>query len=269
MINLLAGKKTHPALLIYHFLWQVADWLFPPYCAGCGTFGSRWCAVCEESIQPIKPPLCKICGQPSQPSEICGACQSSPPAFTALQAIAAYSGPFRKAILRLKFKNDLGISEIFAQKLARRIIKVDWHPDLVVAVPLSKQHQKTRGFNQAELLAKPLSWLINVQYIPDAITRIKPTSFQVGLTSDQRKINVSNAFLAMPELVTGKTVLLVDDIATTCSTMDSCSRALITAGAKQVYAICLARAVLDQDISIDASSLEKDSPLQYSSYLGG
>jgi ComF family protein len=266
MLKPLVGRKIHPALLVYHLFWQAADWLFPPYCAGCGAFGSRWCSVCEEKIQTIKPPLCRICGQPSTASDICDSCKSSPPAFTALQAIGAYTGPFRKAILQLKFKNNLGLCEVFALKLASRIIRVDWHPDLVVAVPLSKQHQKTRGFNQAELLAKPLSWLMNVQYVPDAITRIKPTSFQVGLTANQRKSNVKDAFFAEAELVSGKTILLVDDIATTCSTMDSCSQALLAAGAKQVYAICLARAVLDQDTFIDTSSLEKDSPLQYSSF---
>jgi ComF family protein len=269
MLKPLVGKKIHPAFLAYHYLWQAVDWLFPPYCGGCGSFGSRWCSDCEEKIQTIKPPLCRICGQPSISCDICDSCKSSPPSFTTLQAIGAYTGPFRKAILQLKFRNNLGLCEVFALKLARRIIRVDWHPDLVVAVPLSKQHQKTRGFNQAELLAKPLSWLINVQYASDAITRIKPTSFQVGLTAHQRKSNVKNAFFAEAGLVYGKTILLVDDIATTCSTMDSCSKALLEAGAKQVNAICLARAVLDQDTSLDTSSLEMDSPLQYSSFLGG
>ncbi len=247
MVNLLAGRSTHPAFRIYHTAWQAADWLFPPSCAGCGKFGYRWCADCEAAIEHIPQPFCPVCNQTVSRPGLCDSCKAERPAFSKLRSIGSYSGPLRKAILQIKYRHDIGVCEIFAFKLMNLVESNQWSVDQVTAVPLAPQHKKNRGYNQAELLAKPLAWLMKTPFSPDAASRVKQTGSQVGLNSLQRKANVANAFLADPEQVSGKRVLLVDDIATTCSTLKECSKALISAGATKVYAVTLARAILSQD----------------------
>ncbi len=134
------------------------------------------------------------------------------PSFTMLRALAIYSGTIAKINSWLKFKHNIGISEVFALKLSRLVVSLEWKPDLVVAVPLNRIHLHARSYNQAELLARPLSWLIQVPYIPDAVERVKPTQSQVGLNAEQRKMNVHKAFFSRSELVNNKTILLVDDV---------------------------------------------------------
>ncbi len=251
MVNSLVGHVTVPAFRIYHFLWEAADWLFPPNCAGCGCFGYRWCPSCAKNIQKINPPFCQICNQLVTSTRICDNCLNHPPAFTELRSLGNYTGALRKAILRMKFANNQGISEVFARDLLCLVKTTEWNPDMIVAVPLAKQHLISRGYNQAELLARPLSWGLGIPYSSAALSRIKQTSYQVGLNAEQRKENMQRAFWAQAEVIQEKTILLVDDIATTCATLIECSIALLAAGAKQVYAVTLARAMLSQDIPYD------------------
>ena len=269
MLSLLAGRTTHPAFRIYHLAWQAADWLFPPDCAGCGKFGYRWCNACEEEIRAIHPPFCQICNQEVQKAGICGNCRSEQPAFTMLRSLGSYCGSLRSAVLKIKYKHDVGVCEIFAFKLLNLVESNKWSIDKVVAVPLNQQHLKSRGYNQAELLAKPLSWLLNTPLANDAVTRTKQTLSQVGLSADQRKLNVENAFMADPAIVSGNNILLVDDIATTCSTLNECSKALIFAGAKNVFAVTLARAILSQDTVEHLRSLGYSSTPHISTLSGG
>jgi ComF family protein len=102
---------------------------------------------------------------------------------------------------------------------------------------------KERGYNQAGLLAKPLSILQNWNYSPGAVFRVRDTRSQVGLSAPERRLNISNAFRADPVRVSGKVILLLDDVTTTGATLTACSEALIKAGAKSVYALTLARAL--------------------------
>jgi competence protein ComFC len=113
----------------------------------------------------------------------------------------------------------------------------------VVPVPLGKLRMKERGYNQAGLLAQPLSIKQGWHYSPQAVMRIRETRSQVGLSELERKQNISNAFQADPGWVSGKVILLVDDIATTGSTLAACSDALLQAGAKSIYALTLAKAL--------------------------
>ena len=269
MVNMLAGRTTHPAFRVYHLAWQAADWLFPPSCAGCGKFGYRWCKECEEAIQVIQPPYCHICNQSVATAGICENCRSEQPAFTILRSVGTYSGPLRKAILKIKYNHDVGVCEIFAFKLLNLVESNKWNVDMVMAVPLNPHHLKARGYNQAELLAKPLSWLLNIPMETSALFRTKQTTSQVGLNALQRKVNVEKAFVADPELVSDKNILLVDDIATTCSTINECSKALINAGAIKVFAITLARAILGQDTPDQLISLDNNSKSYLSNLPGG
>ena len=102
---------------------------------------------------------------------------------------------------------------------------------------------KERGYNQVALLAKPLAGILNWAYEPKALTRVRETRSQVGLSPQERMENISGAFSADPDLVTGKIILLVDDIVTTGATLSACSEALFKAGSLNLYALTLARAL--------------------------
>jgi len=123
----------------------------------------------------------------------------------------------------------------------------NWQFDAVAAIPLNKDRFKERGYNQAEVLARPLANLLKVPIISASIVRVKKTQSQVGLSLPQRKSNVENAFLADHQIVNSKKVLIVDDVATTGSTIDACSQSLLDAGAKSVFGLTLARALKQTD----------------------
>jgi competence protein ComFC len=144
----------------------------------------------------------------------------------------------------------VALGDAFARYLAEYVKNLGWQVDLVVPVPLGRQRMKERGYNQAGLLAMPVSCLLNWQYTQRAVLRVRETRSQVGLSWIERKENISGAFRADPSRVFGKVVLLMDDITTTGETITACSDALRKAGAKTVYALTLARALPNHGLRI-------------------
>ena len=108
-----------------------------------------------------------------------------------------------------------------------------WEADLVTPVPLSPDRQAERGYNQSALLARPIALKQGWRYLPVCLTRNRNTKSQVSLSIEERKQNVADAFSAVPELVAGKVILLVDDVTTTGSTLNECVRALKEAAQKR------------------------------------
>lgn len=238
------GHKVPRAYHIQHCLWKIIDWVYPPRCAGCGQTNQRWCQKCHSDVIPIDPRhSCPICSYPHASQKNCPDCKNLTPEFTALESFALYKDPIRKAIHRLKYESDIGLAEILAQYLAQVIVRTDWQIDLVTAVPLSRQRMRQRGYNQSALLARNLAWFLNLPFSSRALIRVKETQVQVGLDSRQRKLNVDKAFLADPRLCAQKSILVVDDVATTGATLSACAQALKSASCCQVYAVTLARAV--------------------------
>ncbi len=228
----------------YHlYQWQFVflDLLFPPGCAGCGKIGLHWCDECKAKQFPISEPTCQICGLPQKTAQICPACQNNPPAFDQIRTFARYENPFRKGIIRLKYHGNAGLGEVFSVYLIQMLLSLQWKFDMVLPIPLSEVRQKKRGYNQTALLAKPIAKYFRLPYQPHALRRIRDTRSQVGLTGGERRENLKNAFLADKHAVQEKTILLVDDVFTTGSTLNTCARALKSAGASQVYGITLGR----------------------------
>jgi competence protein ComFC len=123
------------------------------------------------------------------------------------------------------------------------IAKTNWDFDLVIPVPISRRHQKERGFNQSVLIAKPIARSLKKDFTTLALQRIKDTSYQYQLTAVERHENVKDAFAGNPAKLNGRGVLLVDDIITTGATMENCTKALLTSGASRVYCISVARVI--------------------------
>ncbi|NMB87669.1 MAG: ComF family protein [Chloroflexi bacterium] len=241
-----AVNPTRPGHRLYHTLWSAVDWFYPPHCGGCDRLGERWCARCDAAVLPIAEPACPVCSLPGSRG-ICPHCRAHRPAFQALRSWGLYEGPLRTAIHRLKYHNDIGLSETFSSKLLAVFQKTGWVVDGILPVPLNHQRMRQRGYNQAALLAYPLSLACGIHWVPAALQRNRDTASQVGLSVEQRLANVDGAFRADEKLVRERTFLLVDDVATTTSTLQACAAALLDAGAAGVYALTLARAFVLHD----------------------
>ena len=237
----------------YQLLWEALDWLYPPRCGGCGTLGARWCTECTQNTIEIMPPICPICGNPNIKSEPCARCLSSPPLYTSLRSYSVFSGSIREAIHRLKYQHDIGLGEVLARLMLTRIEKLNWSLDLITSVPLGLVRFRERGYNQATLLARPISLFLKIPFSSKALSRTRETRTQVGLSVYERMENISGAFLAKNELVQGKNILVVDDVATSGATLNACARALLDGGASKVYGFSLARAVYSPNGEIDIS----------------
>jgi competence protein ComFC len=167
-----------------------------------------------------------------------------------MRSWVVYEGPIRHAIHALKYRRNVALGDALAPSLAGYVRELGWQADLVVPVPSGRQRMKVRGYNQVALLAKPLAGILGWRYLPQALQRVRETRSQVGLSAQERRENISGAFRGDLDRVSGKAILLMDDIATTGSTLAECSNALVKAGAKYIYALTLARALPHHGLQI-------------------
>jgi len=232
---------VRPAYQFYRWIWSGIDWLFPPYCGGCGRKGQRWCSDCQQKTPLIMPPICTYCGISIAGGNQCETCKKNLPRYTALRSWAAFDGPLRNALHRLKYQRDISLGDCLANELIKYFLSLNWNVEMVVPVPLGVARLENRGYNQAALLARPLAIATLLRYEPDALIRSKETLTQVGLSASRRKVNVRGAFEAKQHLVDGKSVLIVDDVATSGATLDACAEAMLFSGAQSVYCLTLAR----------------------------
>jgi competence protein ComFC len=235
------GASRSPVYQLYRLIWLSLDLLFPPICAGCGEFGSRWCSECEEKTIKISPPLCDRCGANLVRGRNCRRCEAQSPKFDALRSWALFTGPLRNALHELKYKRNLALGENLARYLIQYLDVLDWSIDMVIPVPLARYRQKERGYNQAALLAKPISLALHYPYKPQGLARVRETSSQIDLSYRQRHENVLGAFQAREKIVKSKNILLVDDVATSGATMNACAAALKESMARTVLCLTIAR----------------------------
>lgn len=245
-----ANFHSRPAAWLYHFLWNALDWVFPPHCGGCDQLGERWCDRCQAQIVHLPDLLCPVCGIPQSSGLLCVDCSNQRPAYQALRSIGYYSGPLRKAIIRLKYSRDLGLGEALAGHLSHLLMELNWQIDLVTSVPLSKGRLRQRGYNQAAVLATPVALAIHKRFQPVLLRKTREAPSQVGLSANDRRKNVDGAFVAGKMESGARQILVIDDVTTTGSTMNACARALLDAGAESVYGLTLARAGLHDPIPV-------------------
>jgi len=236
------GMMVRPVYRLYQIAWAGLDLLFPPLCGGCGKVGTRWCSECQLNTQVIPSSICKICGRVLEKLGICAICRKSQPSYYAARSWAVFDGQLRKAIHRLKYAGDMSLADILARPMLSLLGDQNWKIDIVVPVPISRTRRKTRGFNQAALLALPIALGSNYPFRSQALIKTRETHTQVGLSLQQRRANVAGAFRASKQYTQHKGVLVVDDVMTSGATMEMCARALLASGASNVYGLTLAQA---------------------------
>ena len=168
-------------------------------------------------------------------------CQASAPAYTALRSWGKYSGPLRKAVLRLKYQGDIALGEALSRPMIDLLYDLNWPIEWVTPVPSGVARIAERGYNQASLLARPIALAGKLVYKPQALYKTRNTRSQVGLSAAERRENVRDVFATAAGLAEGRTILVVDDVTTSGATMQSCAQALLEAGAAAVYGLTLAR----------------------------
>lgn len=228
---------------LYRSIWAILDLLFPPVCGGCGGSGGRWCDTCKQKVQILNGVVCDVCGLPQKVTGVCSACMTERPSFRALRAWAVFDDPLRKALHKLKYRRDVSLGDALALQMIPFVAGLDWPVNVVVPIPLGHKRYKERGYNQVAMIAKPLALALGLEYSPRALHRQKETRSQVGLTRSERRENVYGAFSTDHRTIAGKTVLIMDDVSTTGSTLSSAADVLLLSGAKDVYALTVARAL--------------------------
>jgi ComF family protein len=235
----------------------VADLIFPPRCLLCSALLAErlpipFCAPCRTGIRFIGSPLCPRCGIPFPAPEgedhLCGECLTRERPYAIARAMAYYQGSLLESIHRFKYRGQTGIGEVLGGLLA------DFARDLwdmrsftlLVPVPLHRRRLRSRGFNQAVILAREVANRFSIPLALMTLRRVVFTPPQVSLGREERLANVRGAFaVSRPERVAGQRVLLVDDVYTTGGTLAECARTLLAAGADSVALLTLARAVHD------------------------
>jgi ComF family protein len=215
------------------------------------------CSACSTDFVPAESPFCCICGIRFKSrigdDHVCGECIKSPKKFRMARAVGVYEGTLMKTIQRLKYKGKIQLARPLGMLLFFAFIKY-WNNknriDLIVPVPLHIKRFRKRGFNQAYLLIR--EWFsyadafnVKLSYLKierNVLIKNKQTEPQTGLDRKQRRANIKNAFsIGNSSKITGKSILLIDDVYTTGATADECAKVLINEGAKSVDVLTLAR----------------------------
>jgi len=223
----------------------LVNFVFPSACPSCSRptdslAHAPFCSQCWGSIGQYTGPSCNICGAHlvSIYADRCQHCLEDPPAYTQARSFTHYEGIVASAIHHFKF---LGIRRL-SKPLAEFLLFYDTTDmDAVVPVPLSPSSLKSRGFNQAVLLASHIAKVKKIPLLMDELGKIVDTPPQVGLSANERAANVKKAFSCRGK-VAGMNLLLIDDVMTTGATVNACSKQLLGAGAKSVSVLTLTRA---------------------------
>ena len=166
-----------------------------------------------------------------------------------MRSWAVFDSPVQDGLHTMKYRRNIGLGEALALQMVEFVNSLHWNIDLLIPVPLGKKRLQERGYNQVALVAQPLAVHTGIDYLPRALWKARETRSQVGLNIRQRSENVQNAYQVDSRSVQGKSILLMDDVSTTGSTISSCTDALLAAGAREVYGITIARALSHHDLN--------------------
>lgn len=218
--------------------------LFPCWCLGCGREGSLICDVCRRQLSEIKAPLCPRCGIPQPGGILCAGCLNHRHNIDGIRSVFRFEGVMRQAIHQFKYNNLRVIAAPLARLLGDYLSTHPLTAEVIVPVPLHHRRLRERGYNQSKLLAKELSKITGLPLLKDSLIRQQHSQSQARAASAvERRKNVAGAFICRGDNLKDRSIMLIDDVATSGATLDACAAALKSAGAGRVWGLTLAREV--------------------------
>jgi ComF family protein len=235
-------------------MWRtVLDTALAPLCPSCREplgDGAGLCASCWAKLSLIEPPYCARLGIPfiydPGPGLLSMEAMANPPAYDRARAAVRYDEIARKLVVSFKYGDRTDFAPMMGRWMARAGRELLTDADALMPVPLHWRRLWARRFNQAAALSKAISGISGVPVLHDVLRRVRATPQQVGLSKEQRASNVQGAFRVPGDqkaAVTGRRIVLIDDVLTSGATVDTCARALLRAGAAHVDVLVFARVV--------------------------
>lgn len=252
--NLLHKVRGHSiGKVALEFFDTALNILYPPRCMLCDGLLTvdDWkrpvCCECSRDIPYIAAETCPVCGQPLEHLEgaACPRCKRQGFAFSKGYSAFRYTD-IEASFKYFKFKGCKSYGRQFAalmhEYLRIKNIEMIARADIVTSVPMYPKRRRRRGYNQAEVLARELCWLCGREYT-DLLVKIRDTAQQSAQSAVDRKGNVQDAFGVYSDAdISGKTIVIIDDVFTTGATINECARVLLMNGAESVGFFTLAAA---------------------------
>jgi len=233
---------------IKSLLSSIINYTLPHRCTLCAELTedkNGICLSCFQKLNFITSPYCNICGFPfafaTEGQASCGKCIIKPPKYSLGRSLLVFDQQSRHLVHAFKYHDKTSHAKMFAKLLVARYKSDLTDIDLIAPVPMHRFKRLFRNYNPAQILAKELSLLLDKGMIPDLLIKSKWTKPQTKLTKSQRQKNLSGSLKNnLKYNISGKTILLVDDVYTTGTTSNICSKLLKSAGAKNVKLVTIA-----------------------------
>ncbi len=219
-------------------LEYIRELIYPRRCPICEKIvlpkGKKICSVCKKKLIYVEEPCCKKCGKPvaQKEQEYCFDCYKKQFHYDSGMALFVYDQTMKDSITAFKFHGKKEYADFYVEEMVERLGKkiLEKQPDVLIPVPIHQKKKRVRGFNQAELLASGLSKRLEIPINCKLLLRTKNTIPQKQLNNKERLRNLERAFTisvqGWKEKKIYQHIMLVDDIYTTGSTIEACSKVL-------------------------------------------
>ncbi len=225
--------------------------LLPPSCQLCGApaIDDELCPQCASEAKVIAR-ACPLCALPNDDGSVCQSCSTSPPAWQAAYSCLVYDGSVQQLLIKWKYQRQHSTARLLCETLTGWLaLQPPIEATAMIPIPMHPKKLRSRGFNTAYLLAKAVHQATNLPILDKVLIRQRHTEAQAGLNKTARHHNLAGAFNLLAENLQGHhRVLLIDDVYTTGTTLEVCSRLLQEAGVKHITILTMARA-LPPDVS--------------------
>jgi len=229
------------------FYEKLLDLLFPRRCPICDEVLKRGseliCRDCAPRVLYVGEHYCMKCGKPLGEGEMeyCRDCRRKTHAFDRGRAVFAYR-PVAQSIYRFKYQGRREYADFYAAEAVRQLGEAvrHWKPDALVPVPVHWKRRAHRGYNQAEVFARCLGAKMGIPVVTNLVKRCRNTRPQKLLNAEERQNNLKRAFIMARNDVKLNTIIIIDDIYTTGSTVDAMAKLLRTSGIKHIYVLTIA-----------------------------
>lgn len=234
----------------------ITDFLFPPFCVVCKKNGPWWCESCQEDLSKPEAWPCLICNKAESAQAICESCREIS-TLDGLLITSQFTDSLRTVVHELKYKYAEVLAPLLGELLMSELqtqpfVDLDSNVHLI-PVPLHTKRYRTRGFNQSELLTTQIHEHLPELSINSSLKRIQYSTSQMTLDRDTRLSNLEGVFSYDGEALSGKTILLIDDVCTTGATLLACAGTLQQAGPKAIWGLVLGHG-RDRDVLNEITS---------------